>query len=382
MKKGGLDDMITLVIHTPERAGMLKNILENHGITVFLEDFVVSNSTLRVAERVKIYPEDLPHALKILESGDNYSAASITMKMAGMSGNLLIPVDFSDSSLLAVRVGFGIASRLGVHPVLMHSYVAPLFAPGGIADGDVSADPSIEEENEVIESETIRDIRAEASRKFDEFKERINKAIKSGDVNDMNYSTTLLEGVPEEMILNYCKETPPMLVVMATRGVERKEEELIGSVTAEVLDSCRVPVLTVPDNHFDINLGEIRRLMVFCNVDQHDVLAVDTLMRMFDFPGVEITLVPVQEKKRYRMAGKIHDLCQFFRDNYPSSSFKVFIPKDSDFRRAIDQVLTDDSIQMIIVPNKKTNIFSRIFHPTIAHRFLFERYMPMLALPV
>ena len=89
------NEMITLVIHTPERAGILKGILESHGLAVVLEDFLVSKSTLRVAERVKINQEDLPLALKILESGDNYSAASIALKMAGMSRLPLIPAIFN-----------------------------------------------------------------------------------------------------------------------------------------------------------------------------------------------------------------------------------------------------------------------------------------------
>ena len=134
-------NLITLVIHTPERAGILKNILESHGLKVVLEDFFVSKSTLRVAERVKITPDDLPLALKIIESGDNYSAASIAMKMAGMSGNLLIPVDFSDSSLLSVKMGFSLARRLSIHPVLMHAFVAPLFSPGNPISEQLSGNP-------------------------------------------------------------------------------------------------------------------------------------------------------------------------------------------------------------------------------------------------
>jgi len=380
---GDANDMITLVIHTPERAGILKDILENHGVEVRLEDFVVSKSTLRVAERVKIHQDDLPLALKILESGDNYSQISNTIKMAGMSGNLLIPVDFSDSSILSVRVGFGIAKILGAHPVVMHCFVAPLFAPSAMNEGETPDDDvEIIEENEILASQTIKDLRKSETKRLSEFRNKIKNCQERGEVADIEFSTTLMEGVAEEMILNYCKETPPMLVVMATRGVEKKEEELIGSVTAEVLDSCRVPVLTVPDNQMDLDIRDLKKVLMFCNVDQHDVLAVDTLMRMFSFPDVEITLVPVEEKKKNLTAGKIHDLCNYFRENYPTSKFKVYIPKSNDFRRAVDGYISEKSIQLLIVPNKKTNIFSRIFHPTIGHRFLFERDMPMLALPV
>lgn len=376
----GKDDMITLVIHTPERAGILKNILESHGMDVVLEDFVVSRSTLRVAERVKIYPDDLPLALKIIESGDNYSAASIAMKMAGMSGNLLIPVDFSDSSLLAVRMGFSLARRLSVHPVIMHAFVAPLFAPvSGMAGIGMDDDGTAEEIGNAV---AMSDIRKDAARDLSRFKKRISLMQASGELPDVEYSTTLIEGVAEEVILNYCRETPPVLVVMATRGVTRKEEELIGSVTAEVLDSCRVPVLTVPENQKPIEIEDIRRLMMFCNVDQHDVLAVDTLMRMFDYPECEVTLIPVSERKRNSHVGKINDMCAYFNRSFPTSHFKVVTPGEGDFREEIDRIIHSSGIESLIVPNKKTNIFSRIFHPTIAHRFLFERDILMLALPV
>nr|MDE6410653.1 universal stress protein [Muribaculaceae bacterium] len=372
-------NLITLVIHTPERAGILKNILESHGLKVVLEDFFVSKSTLRVAERVKINPDDLPLALKIIESGDNYSAASIAMKMAGMSGNLLIPVDFSDSSLLSVKMGFSLARRLSIHPVLMHAFVAPLFSPGNPISEQLSGNPEDYLEQAMEETVAVKDLRMAAQKKMKSFKDKIVALQHDGEIQDCQFSTSILEGVPEEAILNYCSETPPMLVVMATRGIEKKEEELIGSVTAEVLDSCRVPVLTVPDNHDGLTIKDIKRLMLFCNIDQHDVLAVDALMRMFDYPVCEITLVPAVEKRKAVSKDKLEELCAYFNDNFPSAKFNVRIPDSKEYRKEIDGIINDDKIQMLIVPNKKTNIFSRIFHPTMAHRFLFERDMMMLA---
>ncbi|MBD5329966.1 MAG: universal stress protein [Bacteroides sp.] len=375
-------DLITLVIHTPERAGILKNILESHGMKVVLEDFLVSKSTLRVAERVKISPDDLPLALKILESGDNYSAASIAMKMAGMSGNMLIPVDFSESSLLSVAMGFSLAKRLSVHPVIMNAFVAPLFSPSSSYQDSLDAMGVENVTQEMEEAVAMKDLRVAAQNRMKKFRDKIQDAQKKGEITDVKFSTSIIEGVPEEVILNYCTETPPMLVVMATRGVEKKEEELIGSVTAEVLDSCRVPVLTVPDNHSGLSISEVKRLMLFCNLDQHDLLAVDALMRMFDYPVCDVTLVPAAEKQKNNISGKLDDLCRYFNSTFPSASFKVSIPGGKDYRKDIDAIIKEENIQMLIVPNKKTNIFSRIFHPTIAHRFLFERDMMMLALPV
>ncbi len=371
----GIDDYITLVIHTPTRAQSLRNILESHGMEVRLEDFVSFKSPVAVAQRVKIRPADLPLALKIIESGDGYSPALIDMKMAGMSGNLLIPVDFSDSSRIAVNIGFKLARRIGVHPVVMHSYVAPIFTP-------VPSDDGMIDDNQTLEMEESRDVREIASNKLAKFRNEIKQWQQEGLIPDVKFSTNLQEGVPEEAILGYCKSNPPVLVVMATRGKDKKEEELIGSVTAEVLDSCRVPVFTVPEGCKIDKVEDIVHLMMFCNLDQHDILTVDALMRMFEYPKCLITLVPVIQRRATKVKDKIEALREFFNTNYPTARFKTFVPDLKNFRNEVDMAIPKNGVDLLIVPNKKTNAFSRIFRPTIAHKSLFERDMPMLVIPV
>ncbi len=39
----------------------------------------------------------------------------------------------------------------------------------------------------------------------------------------------------------------PAAIVMGTRGKNAKELDLIGSVTAEVMDGCTTPIFAVPD---------------------------------------------------------------------------------------------------------------------------------------
>lgn len=373
-----VDDFITLVIHTPERAQSLKNILESHGIETHLEDFVSHKANVAVAQRVKIRPKDLPLCLKIIESGEGYSPALIEMKMNGESGNLLIPVDFSSVSRLAVTIGFKLARRMGVHPVVMHSYVAAMYTaqyPSEVFPDDI-------DNNEGIDIRVEQDIRKISASRLAKFKKEIRQWQKDGSVPVIAFSTILLEGVPEEAILQYCKDTPPALVVMATRGKERKEEELVGSVTAEVLDSCRVPVFTVPDNCNLDSIESITRLMLFCTLTQHDIITVDSLMRMFDYPRCSMTLVNVSAGGSGSEHDKMDALCSFFNTNYPTARFNVYQCEGKDFRADVDKAIHNLGIQLLIIPNKKTNIFSRIFRPTIAHRFLFERDMPMLAIPV
>lgn len=369
------DRYITLVIHTLSRALALRTLLENHGIETRLEKIDLPFPMQKEALRVKILQNQLPLALKIIESGDTYSPNQVEKKLAGMSGNLLIPVDFSNYALLSCRVGFDIAARLSLHPVILHSYIGTIFPSASLGNG-------FEELNEVYDAEENQLIEKSAEKRMEDFKKKLTSLQSEGGLARIKFSTLLTEGVPEDVILEYSKESPPSLVVMATRGKHKKEEELIGSVTAEVLDSCRVPIVTVPENHFYSGINNLKRLLLFCNLDDQDLLAVDSLMKLFEFPEVEIHLVSVNDRLGDKLKDKLERMKDILSSNYPTAEFIVTMLSQNNFRSSIGEYIDSRHIQLLVVPNKKTNIFNRIFKPTLARKCLFERDMPLLALPV
>lgn len=371
---------ITLAIHTYERALTLKKILESHDIEVKFENLVISGTKIASGVRVKISEHDLPLALRIIESGDFYSAAKVEMRMSGTSGNILIPVDFSPNSMLACRFGFRLAEMLSLHPVVMHAYATPYFM-GSLSYDPMDGDADLQGED-AAEMEASFDIRKESERLMREFKRKLETAQEEGALPNVRFSISLNEGVPEEVILEYCRLTPPALVVMATRGKDKKETDLVGSVTAEVLDSCRVPVFAIPENCRLESVDSIKKVVYFCNLDQHDILSVDTLMRMFDYPEVEVTLIPVNDRAGSSTADKVKALRDYFGKNYPTAIFKSEVFFSKTFRQDFEEYAKNNDVEILIVPNKKKNIFSRLFNPGIAHKILFERDMPLLALPV
>lgn len=373
---------ITIAIHTYDYAVALKKILEAHNINVRLENLVLTGSLIPSGVRVKIDEKNLPLALKLTESGEIVAPAKIDGKLAGKKREVLIPIDYTPESLLALHMGFDLARRLSLRPVILHAFATPYFE-GSLAYGDSfdGADQPLLSE-EATDAMVSGDMRKENERLLASFKKKVVKMQEDGKLPMMDFDTSLSEGIPEEVILEYCRLTPPMLVVMATRGKEKKDRQLVGSVTAEVMDSCRVPMFAIPENCRLTAIEEIRNLVFFCNLDQHDIVSVDTLMRMFDYPEAEVTVVPVNDRAGDSIKEKVDLLCDYFNKNYPTAHFssKTFSPKN--FREEFDLFVHQEGIEMLIVPNKKKNIFSRLFNPGIAHRMLFERDMPLLALPV
>lgn len=373
---------ITLAIHTYTHAVTLRRILESHGVAVKFENLVISGAGIASGVRVKIKETDLPLALKITESGDSFPAAKMELKMAGMAGTVLIPVDFSPNSLLACHAGFDLAKKLNLQPVILHAYVTPYFAGNmSYADStDSGLSPVFGLDTADIEEEI--DMRKESSRLMGTFRRKLDDMLEKENIADVGYSVIMSEGIPEEAILEYCRLTPPSLVVMATRGVDKKGEQLIGSVTAEVLDSCRVPVFTIPENFNFTSVDSLKKLVFFCNLDQHDILSVDTLMRMFDYPDVEVTLVPVNERVGEGLKDRVNQLRDFFNKSYPAAKFSAEIFPQKSFREDFENYERQSGVQLFIVPNRKRNIFSRLFNPGMAHKLLFEKDIPLLALPV
>lgn len=374
------DNLITLVVHSQERAQRLSEMLKFHGISATLEPLSLPEDDSLTPVKVRIDINDLPLGIKILESGDlNGAPLSIIKLNDEISQKILIPVDFSASSMLAVKVGFFLADKLQLTPVLLHAYIAPVYSPAGTTPDPFAGVIEEDDMEEILEDKQLRNL---AVSRLSKFSNRVKESQASGNLPPIKFETELLEGVAEQVIAEYCKSTPPVMIVMSTRGVDKKGSDLIGSVTAEVIDSCRVPIFTVPDNYVYKGVDHIKRVALLCSMTSFDVATVRGLMRTFDYPACEVYLLPAYEKINDKSIDKLTDLKKFFNDAYPTANFHV---PDIHEPYNVDQVkglLDKEDIQIIIAPNKKSSVLSRFFKPTLAHKILFAKDIPMLALPL
>ena len=299
---------------------------------------------------------------------------------AGMGKRLLIPVDFTKRGLLACRFGFDFARRLDLPVTLLHSFVGPQYNPTlnympGFVEGG-------EDVSQIMDIQAMAVSEEEAHKMMAGFEDELKKKIAAGELPDVEFETQVVEGVPEICIKEYVAEIPTGLVVMATRDLAKKGSEVLGSVAAEVIDNCTVPVFTVPDDSQFTNAEQITRCAFFCNVEKQDTDSFRFLMDLFDSPEIEVYLIPVSNLSDASVRDKMQVFCASVKSDYPNCKFSTHIFSRGNFREALENFVTTTGIQLIIVPNKKTNIFTRIFNPSLPHRVLFEADIPMLALPV
>jgi nucleotide-binding universal stress UspA family protein len=90
-----------------------------------------------------------------------------------------------------------------------------------------------------IDVEALRHAnRAEAAKYLDDVESRLK-------ANGIKVGKELLEGRPEEKIIDYAKTLPADLIILATHGYTGMKRLMFGSVALQVLHDAKVPVLLI-----------------------------------------------------------------------------------------------------------------------------------------
>lgn len=402
---------MTVALHTRDHADRLRRLLKHEGVSADLVAARLSHKLTDHPIEVRVNEDDIPAVLRIIENieifplYDEATEADITedreendsverqmsrttrrvglrrktvINRRSQEKTILVPVDFSEYSFTAARLAFDMASGHGASIVLLYAYVAPSRTDSFSITPD-SGFLDIGAEEVAMEIDKV------AKRKMEDFSERIKEYIKTGVIPAVKFTTEVYEGLAEEVILEYARNVSPMLIVMGTRGADKKESDMIGSVTAEVLDSCRSVAFTVPESmRLPIPKEGMRQVAFFANLDNDDFSVLDKVHELFPTSPFHINLVYAGRKKG-RAEGNDREmemLLDYCKVHYPGYVFDAKTVSGVGDIEDFEKMQQERPMEMIIIPNKRKNALARLFNPGLAHRLLFHCDIPMLAVPV
>lgn len=365
---------ITVAIHTYERAVALRSLLESEGIRVELNNVNIEVPGFSSGVRVRIDESDLPLALRIIENKELFRSDAGN---GAQKHTILVPVDFSERSFAAACIAAEIASRKNDTITFLYSYIDPYIA-GNVQFADKLS-------YELGENGAREQMVANARRLMNNFRERFRTAMKRGEAPVVDIDTVVFEGVPEDVIIDYAKQCLPSLIVMGTRCAEQKEADMIGSVTAEVLDQGQFTVLSVPEP------ADVRRelhptnILFLSNLDQDDILAMDAMYRMISPRDAKVNIVHIPRKRRFSdmsVDKAMRRLGKYCSENFGNFHFVTVPVRQEDSEKEFAMLNQENHYDLIVVPNRRKNAFSRLINPGLAHKILFCTDIPMLVIPV
>ena len=370
--------LITIAIHTFDRAKQLRTILESEGIPVTLQNVNLDSPTTSAGVRLRIAESDLPRALRLIEAIQVISP-DVSEKFASGGPAILVPVDFGEGYEDVIRLGFDLARMHSARLHLLHTYLDPGLADAtGIQLSDAltfDGMDTLARESE-IEEGVIEARMAKA--RMDKLARSLRADIMLGKLPQVKFDTEVTEGLPEEAIEATNTRLHPLLIIMATNSADAKSRAMNGSITGEVLNAAEATVLTVPRNAHPALTGKFHAAF-FSTSRQDDLLALDTFARLFPEGNVRVTLVELPSRRNSH-TDTSDNLADYCRRKYPDFTFQSATLSSDSPEKDFELIDKADRVDLIVFPNRRKNVIARLFSPTLAHRLLFNSTLPLLAI--
>jgi len=360
------DKLVTLAIRTYQRAQMIKSVLEENGIETVIHNLNLKHPELAVGVRVRIKESDLPRALKIVEEMESaWEHEPVTGK--SNTQQVLIPIDLNDQVSKATDFGFHFADILATEVVFLYVYFSPAFTIS--SNNDMST-------YSISDSELLKKIISSANAEVEHLSKQIHDRIAKGELPNIPFKFEIKEGVPEDQIHDYCKHHNPALVVMGTHG-KKLSNELIGSVTAEVMESNETPVFAVPVLMKMQSPDDIKRVAFLTNFDQKDLIAVDRTISLLGSENIEVFFIHASSKSEAWSEVMLSGIKSYFANHYPKLSTNYALLNATDSPDMINTFMVDNRIDVLAFNARRRNLFVRLFSPSLAYKMVLHSDTPL-----
>lgn len=275
--------------------------------------------------------------------------------MANSEKHILVPFDFSDYSFNAGIVGMLLAKE---------------------NDADVIFLNVSEHDFPTITTTRFIDI------------EKQYKSLSINGLADVNRQLVCKKGIPEIEIVKYAAQINPLMVIMATRGKDHKQRDMIGSVTAEVMEKLQQPLLVIPESskeNVDImNITEIKHAGFATGFSTPDITVFEKMMQMISKRKVDLKLIHVLEhrEKESDFSRQISRISEHMTNNYPEIEFSTILKAQTskDVAMDINRIVSDYNIDFLTMKNPRNNELKNFFVASLVQKLIYNASIPLLIL--
>ncbi|HET9055396.1 MAG TPA: universal stress protein [Chitinophagaceae bacterium] len=266
---------------------------------------------------------------------------------------ILVPVDFSETSVNAAKYAAKLALQIGGKVMLLHAYEYPVTYP--VVDGLELTDEGIKELN-VKELKKVKQIVEE-----DEPYIKVEFMVINGN----------LSGV----INMFAENLRTDLIVMGLTGAGKIKSSLIGSKTLDVARNTLVPVIIVPGK---CNFKKIEH--VGLATDFRDVvenIPDKTVTRFIDVTNSRLHIINVDYHHEYAtvdtpfQSGLVESMFQYYHPKY-------HFVEDENIVEGLSRCIEKEQIDILVTIPHKHNLLERMFKGSHTKQIIFHSKVPVM----
>lgn len=366
------EKLITIAVHNYARAEILRTRLEAEGIQCYLKNINLIHSVISGGVKVRVSSKDLEKALRIAEKVSEQFREEYhdeTQEPAQNVQRILVPIDFSDFSVNACRYAIGLAEKLNAEIKLMHVYYNPIVNSMPITDTYYY---------QVNMDEMIREIEVRAKENMEEFYRDLKEKIERENMEGVKIDYSLVRGVASEEIILKSEEYKPDVIIIGTRGQGDGENDLIGSVTAKIIEDTKVPVLVIPEDSLYKGIATIN-IMYATDFDESDYNALKKLMNIMSPFDIRLYCVHIgtSDSSVWNQA-KMSGLKEKLYEQYKDYDIECSLIEQEDFLKGVQEFIREKNIDIISMVTHKRTLISKLLNPSVTRKVLFHTNIPFL----
>ena len=268
---------------------------------------------------------------------------------------ILIPVDFSNCSINALRYGLNHAQKLGPKSeiVIVHGYQIPIPA----AEFSLSMSGGI-----------LDEFKNDAEEKFEKLR---NDLI---ELDNYKIKYDIKPAFALDAILNGIKEENPDLVIMGTKGSSGLSEVLFGSNTTGVIKSSVVPVIAVPEVFKTSNISKITLA-----IDEKLITDFSTLKMLAEIASIYKAHVDIVHIGRPEDIPKTELLK--LTENFHGLDPEFHFFGSDDISDEIEEFVYESESDLLVMIPRKHTIFEKLFSGSLTAKLAHHTRIPLMAIP-
>jgi nucleotide-binding universal stress UspA family protein len=274
---------------------------------------------------------------------------------------IIAAVDFSRFTPRVLETAAHVALRYDAQLTLFHSYFDPVIDQPALF-------PVFDFNTSLKMTTDVRDrIAARARAEMLEVEEQLLTEFPT-----LNVRQILTGGRPEKELARETSKNAYDMLVIGMRGAGNTRRALIGSVTAEVMEQCRLPILCIPPEGAPFSP---KKVAFATNFEVGDRRAMRLVQQMFSGWTEQILPVHIQPQTPYYSVEQMETEVAIAAEGYIINRLEA-----ADLSEGLDEFTRQHNADVLVMTHEQRGVIRRLFDAGNTRKVYFESRIPLLVI--
>lgn len=289
----------------------------------------------------------------------NFAKLHLTLIMSNKTYQIIIPVDFGEQSLIAVRQSFNMAKLTNSELTLLHVIDNDLM---NVLQSKIFSKSDLQEQHLAGVKQQLEDLAAQIRQE-----------------SGVKVNTRIMEGKIYDAIVDVSAEEDAGLIIMGTMGAVGLKKRILGSNASRVVREAVCPVITIKGKEHRFGIKHILLPLDLTKETKEKVNKAINIARMF---GSVIHIVTIVESKDEFINNKLTRQMDQVSDHIQEAGIQCtseFV-KGGDVVDEILKVAERTQSDLIMIMTQQEVGFTDLFISSAAQEVINRSEVPVLSI--